>query len=236
MILPDMTSEQMMRVLETDRPHIQLFADRYMNGEGKRILRSQHTAIPCTLTKFFVAPESHQRYLINYRIANRHEAYSGITRYYVRAIINTEHGTEAANMLYDRKDNRMQIVYFQAHLFKRYAERMGLKVHGDDIIRIFTKRNHVLIEASQWRTEQDCMMLCYDGACFGEIRKDDPYMFRLKTFIATDTMQDDTYSSKLNETFDGAMCEFYWEQYFHDPEMAEFMMKTTHPRKIKTNN
>ena len=230
MILPDMNSEQMVKVMTDDCPDIQQFADSWMNGDGKRILRSPHTSIPCTLTKFFVAPESYQRYLINYRIANRQEAYRGISRYYVRAIINTEHGTEAANMLYDRNNDRMQIVYFQAHLFKRYAERMGLKVHGDDIIRIFTKRNHVLIEASRWRTEQDCMMLCYDGACFGEINPDDPNMFRLKTFIATDTMQDDTYRSKLNETFNGAMCEFYWEQYFHDPEMAEFLMKTAKQR------
>ena len=233
MILPDMNSEQMVKVMTDDRPFIQQFADSWMNGEGKRILRNPHTVIPCTLTKFLVAPESHQRYLINFRIARRQEAYKGISRYYVRAIIPTEHGTEAANILYQQRTDTMQIVYFQAHLFKRYAERMRLNVHGDDIIRIFTKRNPVMVEATEWRKEQDCMMLCYDGACFGETPKDDPNMFRMKTFIATDTMQDGTYRSKLNEAFNGAMCEFYWEQYFHDPEMAEFLMKTAKQRGTK---
>ena len=41
MILPDMTSEQMLKVMNGDKAAIQQFADTYMYNEGTRILRSQ---------------------------------------------------------------------------------------------------------------------------------------------------------------------------------------------------
>ena len=233
MLLPDMTSEQMIKVITDDKPDIQTFADRWMNDEGKRILRNRHTVFPCSLTKFMVAPTSHQRYLLNFRLARRNEAYEGMRRYYVRAILNTMYGTEAANILYHRESDTMHIVYFHAHLFQRYAERMGLKLQGEELIRYFTKRNPMMIEATKWRKQNDCMMLCFDGACFGELAEGDPNRINLKTFIATDTMQDDSYRARLNETFDGAVCEAYWEQYFHDPEMADFLMKTAKQRHRK---
>ena len=96
MILPDMTSEQMLKVMDADREAIHQFADRFMADEGKRILRSKQTRFPCSLTKFMITPESHQRYLLNFRIASKNEAYEGGHRFYFRAIINTMYGTEAA--------------------------------------------------------------------------------------------------------------------------------------------
>lgn len=233
MILPDMTSEQMLKVLEGDKKALNDFADSYMAQEGIRILRSKQTRFPCSLTKFCIAPESHQRYLLNFRIASRREAFEGGRRFYVRAIINTSYGTEAANILYHRENDTMSVVYFRAHLFQRYAERMGMKMQGDDIIRTFTKRNPIMIEATKWRTKHDCMMLCHDGACFGEVNDDDPNLIYLKTFISTELMQDETYRAKLNGDFDAALCGAYWDVYFHDPEMAAFIMKTTKSRKSK---
>ena len=231
MILPDMTSEQMLKVMNGDRAAIQKFADKFIIDEGTRILRNRHTVFPCSITKYMTAPESHQRYLIIFRIASRKEAFDGIRRFYHRAIINTAYGTEAANILYNRNTDTQSIVYFRAHLFQRYAERMGLKMPADEVIRYFSKRNPMMIEATEWRKANDCMMLCNDGACFGDVNDDDPRMIRLKTFIATDTMQDDTHRSHLNNTFNDALCNAMWEVYFRDPEMSDFLMKTTKRRK-----
>lgn len=231
MILPDMTSEQMLKVMNGDRPAIKEFADKFIIDEGLRILRSRHTVFPCSITKYMTAPESHQRYLIIFRIASRKEAFDGIRRFYHRAIINTAYGTEAANILYNSKTDTQSIVYFRAHLFQRYAERMGLKMPADEVIRYFSKRNPMMIEATEWRKANDCMMLCNDGACFGDVNDDDPRMIRLKTFIATDTMQDDTHRSHLNSTFNDAWCNAMWDVYFQDPEMSDFLMKTTKRRK-----
>lgn len=233
MILPDMTSEQMLKVMDSDRDAIHRFADQFMACEGKRILRSRHTVFPFTLTKFFTAPESKQRYLLNFRIATKREAYGEAHRFYFRAIINTWYGTEAANIIYDRKNDTRFVAYFRSHLFQRYAERMGLTMPKDELIRYFTKRNPTMIEASEWRKENDCMMLCHDGACFGEVNESDPYLINLKTFIATDTMQDGSYRARLNGEFDKALCGALWEQYLQDPEHASFLAKTTKRRKDK---
>ena len=233
MILPDMTSEQMLKVMNGDKAAIQQFADTYMYNEGTRILRSRHTVFPCSIAKYMIAPESHQRYLIIFRLATRKEAFDGIRHFYHRAIINTSYGTEATNIMFDRQTNRQSVVYFRAHLFQRYAERMGLKMPADDVIRYFTKRNPMMIEATEWRKENDCMMMCHDGACFGEVNDDDTGLINLKTFISNETMKDDTRRSHLNSTYNDALCNAFWEVYFHDPEMSDFMMKTTNPRKIK---
>lgn len=231
MILPDMTSEQMLKVMNGDRPAIKEFADKFIIDEGTRILRSRHTVFPCSITKYMTAPESHQRYLIIFRIATRKEAFDGIRHFYHRAIINTTYGTEVANILYHRKTDTQSIVYFRAHLFQRYAERMGLKMPADEVIRYFSKRNPMMIEATEWRKANDCMMLCNDGACFGDVNDEDPGLINLKTFIATDTMQDDSRRSHLNSTFNDALCNAMWEVYFQDPEMSDFLMKTTKRRK-----
>ena len=231
MILPDMTSEQMMKVMDDDRSFLRQLADSYMTNEGRHILRNKHTVFPCSLTKFVTAPESHQRYLLTFRIANKYEAYDGGHRFYFRAIINSGYGTEAANIAENSEDNSRHITYFCAHLFHRYAERMGLKMQGEELIRYFTKRNPMMIEATQWRKEQDCMMLCHDGACFGEYSQEDQSRINLKTFIATDTMQDDTYRAKLNGDYNMAVVGVLWKKYLQDPEMADFLARTTKCRK-----
>lgn len=231
MILPDMTSEQMLKVMDSDRDAIHQFADRFMACDGKRILRSKQTRFPCSLTKFFTADSSKQRYLLTFRIATKSEAYEDGHRFYFRAIINTWYGTEAANILYDRKNDTRFVVYLRSHLFQRYAERMGLTMPKDELIRYFTKRNPVMIEATEWRKKNDCMMMCHDGACFGEVSESDPQRIDLKTFIATDTMQDGTYRARLNGVFDKALCGALWEQYLQDPEHASFLAQTTKRRK-----
>ena len=233
MILPDMTSEQLLKVMDADRDAIHQFADRFMADEGRRILRNKQTRFPCSLTKFMIAPESHQRYLLNFRIASKNEAYEGGHRFYFRAIINTHYGTEAANILVSREKDIRYIVYLRSHLFQRYAERMGLTMQRDELIRYFTKRNPMMIEASEWRKESDCMMLCHDGACFGEISEKDQTFIDLKTFIATETMEDGTYRGRLNKIFDDALCGALWERYLQDPEHASFLAQTTKRRKDK---
>lgn len=231
MILQNMNSEQMLKVMDSDRDAIHRFADQFMACEGKRILRNRHTVFPCSLTKFFTASVSKQRYLLCFRIATKNEAYEGCHRFYFRAIINTDFGTEAANILLCRETDTRHIVYMRAHLFDRYAERMGLRMKREELIRYFTKRNPIMIEATEWRKKNDCMMLCHDGACFGEVSSDDPNLIYLKTFIANDTMQDDTYRSRLNETFDAALYNALFERYMQDPEHASFLAKTTKRRK-----
>lgn len=231
MILPDMTSEQMKKVFADDQPALSRFANHFMATDGTRILRSKATTFPCSITRFWESPVSRQRYILNWRIAARIEAYAKGSRYYVRAVINTMYGTEMANQMMNPDTGEISIVYYNAHLLLRYAERMGLPLRGDELVRYFVKRNPMLIEASRWRKEQDCMMLCHDGACFGEVSKDDPKFIRLKTFIATETMQDETYRAKLNGQYDEALCNALCEHCMRDPEMANFLLKTTKRRK-----
>ena len=229
-----MTSEQMLKVMDSDRDAIHQFADQFMACEGKRILRSKQTRFPCSLTKFFTADSSKQRYLLTFRIATKNEAYEGGHRFYFRAIINTWYGTEAANILYDRKNDTRFVVYLRAHLFQRYAERMGLTMPKDELIRYFTKRNPVMIEATEWRKKNDCMMMCHDGSCFGEFDPDDHRRIFLKTFIATDTMQDETRRSHLNGLYDKAFLQMVYARYLEgDEDLAHFLMTTNKRRKDK---
>lgn len=226
-----MTSEQILKVLDSDKEAVHRFADSFMVNEGMRILRNKHTIFPCSLTKFFTSPESKQRYLLNFRIPSKNEAYNGGHRFYYRAIINSQYGTEAANILLNRDTGIRYVIYFRAHVFQRYAERMGLTMVKDELIRYFTKRNPIMIEASEWRKENDCMMLCHDGACFGEVNESDKQRINLKTFIATDTMQEGTYRARLNGIYNAALYEAIWKQYLRDPEHADFIASTTKLRK-----
>lgn len=233
MLLPDMTSEQMKKVFAEDQREVEHFANRFMTTDGLRALRSHATTFPCTLTRFFDSTVSHQHYLLCWRISQRCEAYGVAKRYYVRAVLHTDYGTEMANQMLDPDTEQLHIVYFRAHLLRRYAERMGLDLNGDELARYFTKRNPMLIEATEWRKDNDVMMLCHDGACFGEIDPEDQMRINLKTFIATDTMNDDTYRSHLNSTFNDAVMNALVNIYSSDPELARFLSKTTKPRKTK---
>lgn len=229
MILPDMTCEQMITALQNDIYEVQNLSCRFMVQQGTKTLRSPKAVFPCSIVHIETCPTSKQRYMFVHHFSNRSEAFNIDSRYSVRALINTQYGTEMAEIVHIR--NETNVLYYRAHLFHRYAERMGLHMTGDEILRYFSKRNGMMIEAVNWRTENDCMIMCHDGSCFGEFDPDDHRRIFLKTFIATETMQDETRRSYLNGMYDEAFMQTVYSQYLKgDEDLAHFLM-TNHKRR-----
>ena len=232
MILPDMTCEQMITALRNDRDEVHTLACRFMVQHGMKTLRSPKAVFPCSIVHVETCPTSQQRYMFVHLFSSRREAFNNGSRYIVRALINTKYGTEMAHLMHSGEES--EVIYYRAHLFHRYAERMGLHLTGDELLRHFAKRNGMMIEAVEWRTENDCMMMCHDGSCFGEFDPDDHRRIFLKTFIATETMQDETRRSHLNGLYDKAFMQMVYSRYLEgDEDLAHFLMTTNKRRKDK---
>ena len=237
MILPDMTYEQMVDVFLQDWQLIRKEDQRYMVTTGYKIVRYKNATYPMQLIHVWTSPKTHQRYFIHEEFAKRSDTYNGNYRLTMKALVQTQYGLEMAHTVYQPEGecvNGLGLIYYRAHLFNRYAERMNLTLRGEDLIRYFIKRNSLMIQEVDFRKglQGEVMMTCFDGACFGHT--DDNRMFNLKTFIASDTMQDG-YKAQFNKEYDVSVTDGIKQAYYAGrPDLAYRM--AVHVKRRKDGN
>ncbi|MBR1525187.1 MAG: hypothetical protein IJ640_00810 [Prevotella sp.] len=209
MLTETMTAAEKFAEMRKDWRNILNEDIRFRNNGGWKCARSPKAKYPMQIIHEWTSPTTHNRYLLQDVLNSRREALNGNGSLMVRALLTTAEGVALCMQNIADEKNKYSLLTFRPHLFKRYKERMGLKMDGIDLIRHFLKHNTFFVFNEDYRRSEgnttDVMITCYDGAVFGRYDEsgevDD---IDLRTFISSETMQEG-YKAKFNGEYESCI-------------------------------